>query len=206
MAVACLLFLGGMAGWERLVREDGTGVSSYYDDISAVFYALAIALFGTIGVPPALMFVPVGAVWPAALAFVICFVGGVCGAVLGFLGSRHFAQHVLENKIPPRVRAFEERLETHGFGTVITLRLLFFLFPPVNWLLGISHIPLGTFVVATIIGALPGTIIFTVTGSGVIPWLMEHSLATLLAICGIALLVAGGWGCLLLRSSNGAES
>ncbi len=136
-------------------------------------YTLAIILLGAIGVPPAILILPAAYVWPWTVSLPVSLVGGLCSALLGFWLSRHLAQEWAEKRIPPKVRVFEKRLERHGLGTVIVLRLLFFLFPPVSWLLGLSHITLTTYCIGTVIGSLPFLLVLVFTGQGVIPWLLH---------------------------------
>ena len=142
----------------------------------AVFVYLAgFIVLGTVGVPPALFIVPLGLLWPRVVAFPMALAGGVGAALTGFLLSRYIARGLLSLHIPKRLQHYEEQLEEHGFSTVIMLRLLFFLFPPINWLLGVSDISLRTYVTATVLGSLPGTLFLTFTGSGMIPWVLGQS-------------------------------
>src|SRR5262249_60293824 len=55
-----------------------------------------------------------------------------------------------------RIRALDDRLERPGVAPVIVLRLLFFLAPPLNWVLGATRVRLSDYVVGTAIGILPG--------------------------------------------------
>ena len=93
--------------------------------------------------------------------------------MLGFWGSRHFVRDWAERRIPPKIRDYEERLETHGLSTVIILRLLFFLFPPITWLLGLSRISLRAFLAGTLIGCLPFMLVVVFTGESLIPWVLD---------------------------------
>ncbi len=163
-------------------------------------YTLAFVLLGTIGVPPALLILPAAYVWPWAISLPVSLFGGLGAALLGFWGSRHLAQEWAEKRIPPKLRAFEERLERHGLGTVIVLRLLFFLFPPVSWLLGLSHISLTTYCVGTIIGSLPFLLVLVFTGQGVIPWLLHLPPGVLLAIILLVFIGVGVWTAWVARN------
>lgn len=142
---------------------------------AAVGYALLIAILGGFGVPPALLIVPAAAVWSFPVAFSQSMAGGMGAALIGFLLSRFLIRETVDPRIPPKIRRYEHRLETHGFSTVLMMRILFYLFPPINWMLGISHIPLSTFLVATSIGMIPGTLVYLLTGRGVISLLASLS-------------------------------
>lgn len=162
---------------------------------AAAGYAVAMAVLGGFGLPPVVLLVPAGMVWPFWVAFLQAYAGGMGAAVIGFLGSRYALRSVVTPRIPPRLLAFERRLETHALGTVVGMRLLFYLFPPVNWMLGISRIPLGVFVVGTAAGMLPGTVMYLLAGKGLLGLLLERPLAGGLAVlAGVAGLAAWGWG------------
>lgn len=165
--------------------------------VAVAAYVVVFMLLGAVGVPPALLIVPAVWAWPPLTALSACCVGGLGASVLGFQGSRHFVRDWVEPRIPPHLRQYEERLERRALLTVIILRLLFFLFPPVTWLLGLSHITLGTFVLGTALGALPGMLLFVLTGHGVVGWLLDLPPQQLGVI--FAILAAGGaiwvwWG------------
>jgi uncharacterized membrane protein YdjX (TVP38/TMEM64 family) len=196
IAAAILLLVAGLATDLRnsLLNPQDTG------PLTALYVALVFALFGGVGLPPVVMILPVAAFWPLPAALAICHFGGLGAAVAGFLISRHLIGASLARRIPARLLRYERRMETHGFSTVILLRLLFYLFPPVNWLLGASGIRLLTFTLATALGALPGTAIMVWTGHGVIPYLLELPPPALAGIAaGIVLLLIWWWKVLLPR-------
>ena len=66
--------------------------------------------------------------------------------------------------MPERLRRYETRLAEHGLRTVIWIRLLFFLFPPAHWILGLSQVRFAPFAVGTVIGLLPGMMLWTFVG------------------------------------------
>lgn len=136
-----------------------------------LLFLAGFIVLGALGIPPALMILPLTAVWAWPIALGIAFGGGFGASLLGFLLSRYLARDFLDARIPDSVRRCEHRLEVHGFSTVLVLRILLFLFPPVNWLLGLSHIPVGTFVVGTLVGMIPGVLVLVFTGSGLVPFL-----------------------------------
>jgi uncharacterized membrane protein YdjX (TVP38/TMEM64 family) len=55
-----------------------------------------------------------------------------------------------------RLRAFDERLASHGFVTVLVLRLALFLAPPLNWMLGATRVRFRDYVAGTALGIMPG--------------------------------------------------
>jgi phospholipase D1/2 len=86
-------------------------------------------------------------------------VASVVGTAATFLLVRYtaqaWAQRALRERFP-RLRALDDRLERHGVATVVLLRLVLFLAPPLNWALGASRVRVRDYVVGTAIGVLPG--------------------------------------------------
>lgn len=195
-AVACIgftLLVFGIAAWkfdvENLDLEDLRAIGPPL----ILAYTLAIALLGGFGVPPVLLLMPAAAVWSFPVALGQSLAGGLGASVLGFLMSRYWLRESVVPRIPPKIQAFEQRLELHGFSTVVVLRLLFYLFPPINWMLGISRIPLRTFIPATFLGMLPGTLIYLLAGKGVIGFLLSLSTLQSLLLIGTSLILLGLW-------------
>lgn len=125
-------------------------------------------LAGGCGVPPALFVIPAAALWSFPVAICVSIVGGLGATCLGFFLARYVFRETVTPKIPPKILRFERRLERHAFSTVLLLRLLFYLFPPINWMLGISHIRPSTFLSATFLGMLPATFAYVWAGQGLL--------------------------------------
>ncbi|WFB36051.1 VTT domain-containing protein [Kiritimatiellota bacterium B12222] len=130
-------------------------------------YLLCMMVVGAVGVPPILFIVPAATLWSFPVAFLLCVTGGLGASCLGYGAARLGFQAKLAPMIPAKIMKFERRLETHAFTTVLLLRLIFYLFPPINWMLGLSRIPAHTFVIATFLGMLPATLTYLWMGQGV---------------------------------------
>lgn len=127
--------------------------------------AVTIAAGGC-GIPPVVFILPAASLWTFPGALLFSLLGGMGGSLLGFFLARYFLRETLTARIPLKIRKFEQRLEAHALLTVLGLRLLFYLFPPVNWMLGLSRISLGRFSLGTFFGMLPGTLLLLSTGRG----------------------------------------
>lgn len=102
----------------------------------------------------------------------VCIFGGITGALLAtasiylavtavyftaqFLG-RDLVVHVAGRKFSE----FESRLAGKGLVTVIYMRVLFFVFPPTNWLLGLSALRFRDVFWGTVLGTVHHIIIFS---------------------------------------------
>ncbi len=157
---------------------------------SIVLFSCLFILGGSLGVPPALFAVAAGLLWPFSIAFGISYCAGLGAAGLGFFLSRYLARDFCAAHIPARLKQFNRSLETTGLRSVILLRLAFYLFPPVNWMLGLSRVGLSDYLCGTMIGMLPTTILSVLLGHGVLAWLASRSPLTLAtAAAGLGLLI-----------------
>ena len=55
-----------------------------------------------------------------------------------------------------------------GFWGVVALRCVTFLMQPVDWLCGLSSMPLRRVLSATFVGLIPPTLVVALTGGGVL--------------------------------------
>ncbi|MDZ7758734.1 MAG: sulfotransferase [Desulfovermiculus sp.] len=188
LGILGLFFVFWATGLGDVVQEphvlaalvDGRGWQGF------LLFAALFVLGGALGIPPAIFVVAAGLLWSFPVALHISFLGGMAAASLGFLLSRYVARDFFAAHIPRRISRFGNSPQSSGIKTVVLLRLLFYLFPPVNWMLGLSRIRFRTYLMGSMLGALPGTIVYVLIGDGGIPWLLSQSP---LAIAGV---VVGG--------------
>ena len=99
---------------------------------------------------------------------IISWTGAMCGALVSFMMSRFF-YNSFSKKILRHKQGIEyiERLESkYGFNIILTARLLPFIsFDVISYAAGLSRIRARSFFIATGIGMLPATIVYTVFGS-----------------------------------------
>ena len=104
-------------------------------------------LFGTL---PAVLYVNIGA---------------TAGAVLAFLSARYLLGARLQETYRDRLEKFNREMERNGTRYLLTLRLIpVFPFFVVNFLAGLTQVPLSTFSWTTSLGIIPGTAVFAYAG------------------------------------------
>ena len=102
----------------------------------------------------------------------VCIFGGVTGALLATASiylavtAVYFTAQFLGRDLVARVAGckygkFESRLADKGLVTVIYMRLFFFVFPPTNWLLGLSALRFRDVFLGTVLGTIHHIIIFS---------------------------------------------
>lgn len=219
--VAVLMIAGAVAGlraldvWEHLSVDSMRRLVDAWGPLGPlVFMAIVIAGFFIPG-PEILLVAVGGALFGPGRGFAYAWIASVVGTSATFLLVRYTAQGWAQRALAerfPRLRALDDRLERHGVATVVFLRLLLFLAPPLNWALGASRVQVRDYVLGTAIGILPGiglTVVLAdrITGAGsaseLLGWdvLGPGLVLALLIVCGA---VVGRR--LLGRSRRGREA
>ncbi len=171
-------------------------VQRLIDFFSASFYGpLLFILLYTVRplllFPATLLTIAAGFVFGPLLGVVLIVIGSNASALLAYVVGRFFGQGLLsEGKAGGIVQRYTTRLREHSFETVFVLRLLFAPYDLVNYLAGFLRIRWVPFIAATALGALPGTLAFTLFGASIErfdggipalnPWVLAASVALFL--------------------------
>ena len=122
-----------------------------------VFMAVLVA--GLLLHLPGIVFVALGGMlFGKTAGFLYGWIAGVAGATLCFVIGRYLARDWVQSSLEkrPLLAALDGRLQRNGVRTVILLRLVLFLAPPLNWAIGTSRVRLADYVTGTALGLLPG--------------------------------------------------
>jgi len=92
-------------------------------------------------------------------------VGATTGATLAFLAARYLLRDWVEQKFGDRLQPIQEGFAKNAFSYLMTLRLIpLFPFFLVNLVSGLTRVPLGTYIVATALGIIPGSFVYAYAG------------------------------------------
>ncbi len=92
-------------------------------------------------------------------------IGATTGAVLAFLTARYLLGNWLQQRYRQQLGAFNEEMRRNGPRYLLTVRLIpVFPFFIVNFLSGLTNVPVRTFAWTTAVGIVPATIIFAYAG------------------------------------------
>lgn len=133
-----------------------------------------VALFAVLepfGAPGAIFMMASASLWPFWLALLVNMSGAVCAGMFGFGFARYMGRGWVEERMPARLREWDERLSEHGLPKVITFRAIFFLNPAAHWALGLSRVTVPTAILGTFIGYLPGVTLWTYFGAELLDWI-----------------------------------
>lgn len=92
-------------------------------------------------------------------------IGATTGATLAFLAARYLFRGWVERRFGDRLSAFQDGFTQNAFNYLLTLRLIpLFPFFLVNLLSGLTRVRVGTYVTATALGIIPGSLAYTFAG------------------------------------------
>ncbi|MGB6118489.1 MAG: TVP38/TMEM64 family protein [Mesorhizobium sp.] len=175
--VLCGLVAAYALGWHRYVSL--MYLADSQDRLQALVaehYAKSLAGFGLLYALAVAFSLPAASVLTVFAGFLFgCVVGGsvvaiaaTLGATAVFFAARSAFGEVLERKIGGKAARLAQGFEENAFGYLLFLRLApIFPFFVVNIAAGLFRIPLRTYVIATLIGILPGTFVFAYLGEGI---------------------------------------
>ena len=133
----------------------------------AIFLAAYIGLVA-LSIPGAICLTILGGFLFGTVAGTIyAVIGGTIGACTVFLAARYVAHDWLRARAGPAVRRMEAGFSEHALSYLLVLRLLP-IFP--FWLVNLAPALLGmrlrTFAIGTLLGIIPGALVYTLIGRG----------------------------------------
>lgn len=141
---------------------------SYVKDnyVSSVVAFIAVVVSTAFFVPGATVITIVGGyLFGVTMGTVYLLVGATLGATLAFLSAQYLIGNWIQHRFQEPLKAFNKEVTRHGHNYLITFRMVpvmpFFL---VNYLAGITKMPLGRFMWTTALGMFPGTVVYCFAG------------------------------------------
>ena len=129
-----------------------------------VIYAIAIALSVPGG---AILTLAGGLLFGVVLGSVLVVTAATVGAVAVFLAARTALGDMLRRRASGWLKRLEGGFRENAFSYLLTLRLIpIFPFWLVNLAPAFFGVPLATFAITTLLGIIPGTVVFIGVGNG----------------------------------------
>ena len=128
------------------------------------FYVAAVVLM----LPGSLLTLGAGYLFGLGYGFVIVSLASTVGATCAFLVGRFFARDWVAEKLGamPRFAALDRAVGERGALVVLLTRLSpAFPFTLLNYALGLTRVPLKTYVFVSWLGMMPGTLLYVYLGS-----------------------------------------
>lgn len=106
-----------------------------------------------------------GFLFGSLLGTVFVNLGATSGATLAFLTARYLLRGWVEQRFGQRLGPIQEGFAKNAFSYLVTLRLVpLFPFFLVNLVSGLTRVRLGTYVLATALGIVPGSFVYAYAG------------------------------------------
>jgi len=165
-----LILLGGVSVW--LLAAGGPTSADINRTVHRTGW-LAPAAFVTIYVGLTVLLFPAvvatlagGALFGAVAGSLITLVAAIVGATIAFVIGRRLGQADVQRLIGGRAARVEDWLRQRGFVALLYARLVPIVpFNLLNYAAGMTGISLRSYVAATAIGIVPGTVAYTALGS-----------------------------------------
>jgi uncharacterized membrane protein YdjX (TVP38/TMEM64 family) len=154
-----------------------------------VIFMVLYAVGPSFLVPGAVMTIAGGLAFGTAWGSLYSLIGGDAGALIAFAAGRFLGKSFVEQIVGERFQSMLQKIAKHGFQIIFYLRMVPVIpYNALNLLAGASPIAFRDYFWATMIGMVPGTILFAFLGDAL--W---HPLSArfLLAL----LLIAASVGC-----------
>ena len=147
-------------------RDDLLAYTNANFAVAVILYVAVYILQTGFSLPGgALMTLTGGFLFGSVLGTIFVNIGATTGATLAFLAARYVLRDWVERKFGKRIEPIQAGFAQNAFSYLLTLRLIpafpFFL---VNLVSGLTRIPLGTYVIATSIGIIPGSFVYAFAG------------------------------------------
>ncbi len=169
-----------------LRREySGTGLPG------ALGFALVYAGLSLLPLPATVFTLAAGALFGLARGLPIVVLGATLGAAAAFYLGRVLGRDAVQHFTGARLQTLDRYLTRRGFWAVLAARLVPIVpFTGLNYLSGLTGVRASSYLLATVIGILPGTTAYVAVGAygthpGSLPFLTAVSALLLLTIVGV---------------------
>jgi uncharacterized membrane protein YdjX (TVP38/TMEM64 family) len=176
LILAAIMALGYAMGWHKYLSFKTIGVNyEYLKSVIADHFVLALAAYMAIYIAAVALSAPGGLVMTLAGGLLFGWKTGIpatvvaatIGASILFLIAKSSFGESLAAKAGPALEKFREGFNENALNYLLFLRLVpIFPFVLVNIAPALLGVPFRTYVIGTLLGIIPGTAAFSVTGAG----------------------------------------
>lgn len=162
------------SAWGRaavtLEPPDGADVRDWLERVGPVAWVLlvlALALALVTPAPRSALSVVVGVVAGFWAGLLVVVVAAVLGGLAGYLLSRWLGRAAVLRLAGDGLARFEQRLDRRAFLALVVARVSPVPFMVVSYAAGLSGVRLAPYVLATTVGAVPGSVLYVGIGTSV---------------------------------------
>lgn len=130
-----------------------------------IIYVLLLASLPLLLFPDSVIVIAGGMVFGLYGGTILTSIGSLLGGMIAFLLSRKLGKEVVRKLAKKDLVIFNKNNKWGGFFIILIMRLVpLFPFKIVSYSAGLSPMKLGEFALATVVGSLPGIIVYTNLG------------------------------------------
>jgi uncharacterized membrane protein YdjX (TVP38/TMEM64 family) len=190
---AAAIVVAWRTGLLDLAREPARLQAALRDlgPLGMLAYVGVFGLTQPLGMPGIALTLAASLVWSPPVAIALAITGFVVSSSVSFGFARSMGRDWVAARLPPRFRAWDERIARRGLVTVAILRVLFFGSQLVHLLLGISQVRFGTYLLGSALGYLPGVVFIVLFGPAALEWIAQQAFSPWWVAGGVALLLVG---------------
>jgi uncharacterized membrane protein YdjX (TVP38/TMEM64 family) len=133
--------------------------------LAPAVFLIGGALLITLGTPRSVISILGGVVFGLFWGILLALLSALLGSTVIFLLTKWLGRPLFKQKVGKYLKAIEHHTKADGFLLVIIMRQLPLTSLLINVLIGLTSISTGIFLLGSIVGLLPETIIFALFGS-----------------------------------------
>lgn len=133
--------------------------------MAPVIYVVLLSLLPLLFFPDSVLVIAGGMVFGIFKGVILTSMGSLIGGIIAFGISRMFGTRVVKKLVKKDIAIFENNNKRSAFFLILMLRLIpLFPYKVVSYSAGLTDMKLIDFSLATVIGSLPGIIVYTNLG------------------------------------------
>lgn len=139
---------------------------SSFGKLAPLVYIIMFALVPLTLFPDSVLAIGGGLIFGLFKGYIYTLIGALIGASLSFYISRKLGRNFVKKLTKEKLDGIESMINSKGFFVVLMLRLIpLFPFDIISYGAGLTSIKYKDFLLATIIGTIPGILVFTNIGA-----------------------------------------
>ncbi|WP_419741801.1 TVP38/TMEM64 family protein [Paraclostridium dentum] len=167
---AIIIFVIGSIIYKILNMDIGPNdIQKYvtsFGKLAPLVYIVMFALVPLTLFPDSILAIGGGIIFGLYKGYIYTLVGALIGASLSFYISRKLGRNFVKKITKEKLDYIEEMINTKGFFVILLLRLIpLFPFDVISYGAGLTNIKYRDFIFATIVGTIPGILVFTNIGA-----------------------------------------
>lgn len=186
LAALVLLFLGSRflnIDLSNISEEEFKARVESLGNWGPVIYIVVYLFRPLILFPAGVLSATAGVIWGPIVGFFYLQIAANISSTAEFLFARYFGRELAEKHLKGKIQDIDEKIEKHGFLTVLLIRLI----PNLPWdvqnlSLGLTKVRFRDYFIATLIGIMPGSFAFVFFGSSLIKVLFDPENLWMIAV------------------------